>query len=135
MNICLKAVTFSDSLSYFRQEHRPGHFLQGVHPPTLSCSTAPSPRHQRAACSTYSTHPFSHTTSGSTFLKKRLFYFIVCFFSSSKKVYNAMKECKGLYWDCYEGKCTVWTIYNALYAFNFLFITRCFVHITICNHR
>lgn len=69
-----------------------GHFLQGAHPPTLFCSTAPSRRHQRAACSTYSTHPFCHTISGSTFfLKDSTFFFL------HKKVYNTMKEYKGLY--------------------------------------
>lgn len=90
----------ADSLSCFRRVPQPGHSLQGVHPPTPSCSTTPGPHHQRAACSTYSTHLFSHAISGSTFLKKRLAFF-------HKKVYNTMKEYKGLYWrlrDCYKGK-------------------------------
>ena len=99
-------LTFSFYLFYlfFRQEPRPGHSHRGVRPPTPSCSTAPGPRHQRAACSTYSTHLFRHAIRGST-KKKDLRFFLFYYFFHEKSlqhyegVQRTILKTNGLLWE------------------------------------
>lgn len=126
---CLK----SGCLTFFRREPQPGRSLQGVHPPTLFCSTAPTRRHQRAACSTYSTHPFRHAIRGSTFFKKDFFlfrFFIKKSLQHYEGVQRTILKTKGLL----LGKmyCLDYIHYM---LFIFLFMTVSSVHIIICSHK
>lgn len=63
-------------------------------------------------------------------------FFVFFFHKKSLQHYEGVQrtilKTKGLLWG---GECTIWTIYNTLYAFYFLFMTVSSVHIIICNHN
>lgn len=46
------------------------------------------------------------------------------------KEYKGLLKTNGLLW----GQCTIWTIYNTLHTFYFVYDCKLFVHI-ICNHK